>query len=40
MSFIKHFQALEDPRKEINKQHDLLDILFLTAAAIMSGAEG
>lgn len=40
MSFINHFENLEDTRSHINKKHELLDILFLTVVAIMSGAEG
>ena len=40
MSFIDHFQDLEDPRSHINRRHDLLDIVFLTLSAIISGAEG
>ena len=32
--------VLQDPRSHINRRHDLHDILFLTVAAIMSGAEG
>ncbi len=40
MSFISHFESLEDPRSHINKKHDLLDIVFLTVVAIISGAEG
>jgi len=38
MSFIDHFQDLEDPRSHITRRHDLLDIVFLTLSAIMSGA--
>ncbi len=40
MSFLTHFSVINDPRHEINKKHDLLDILFLTASAVMSGAQG
>lgn len=40
MSFLTHFSQFEDPRTHINKKHDLLDILFLTVSAILSGAEG
>lgn len=40
MSFIDHFGELEDTRSHINKKHDLLDIIFLTVSAILSGAEG
>lgn len=40
MAFLDYFDTLEDPRSRINKTHDLLDVLFLTIAAILSGAEG
>jgi len=40
MSFINHFNTLEDTRSHINKKHDLLDVIFLTVVAIISGAEG
>ena len=40
MSFIDHFDNLEDTRSHINKKHELLDIVFLTVVAILSGAEG
>lgn len=40
MAFIEHFNELEDTRSHINKRHDLLDIIFLTIVAILSGAEG
>ena len=40
MSFIDHFGELQDTRSHINKKHDLLDVIFLTVSAILSGAEG
>lgn len=40
MSFVEHFSKLEDPRSHINRKHDLMDILFLSISAVMSGAEG
>jgi len=40
MAFIDYFKELEDPRSHINRSHDLLDVLFLTIAATLSGAEG
>jgi len=40
MSFLEQFQILEDPRSHINRKHDLLDIVFLTISAILSGSEG
>jgi len=40
MSLIEQFSIIEDPRSHINQKHDLLDILFLTVSAVVSGAEG
>ena len=40
MSFLEHFAELPDPRSHINRTYDLLDIVFLTVCAILSGAEG
>jgi DDE_Tnp_1-associated/Transposase DDE domain len=39
-TFIEHFSDLKDPRDDKNKKHQLLDILFLVIAAVISGAEG
>jgi predicted transposase YbfD/YdcC len=38
--FITHFSIIEDPRIERCKKHKLLDILFLTVSAVLSGARG
>ncbi len=40
MSFIDHFGLITDPRKDINVQHDLLDVIFLTITGVVSGCEG
>jgi hypothetical protein len=40
MSFIAHFENLEDSRTDINKHYDLLDMVFLTMSAVLSGAKG
>ncbi|PAJ75538.1 hypothetical protein CJF42_04255 [Pseudoalteromonas sp. NBT06-2] len=40
MSFIVHLEEIEDNRKDINKSYDLVDIIFLTMVAALSGAEG
>ena len=40
MSFLNHFNSIEDTRSHINQKHNLLDIIFLTVVAIVSGAEG
>lgn len=38
--FMAHFTVIEDPRIERCKKHALLDILFLTVSAVLSGAQG
>lgn len=38
--FIDCLEGLEDRRKDINKAYELTDIIFLTMAAVMSGATG
>lgn len=38
--FMTHFSAIDDPRIERCKKHQLIDILFLSVCAVMSGAEG
>lgn len=40
VSFIQYFNALEDGRTDINITYDLLDVVFLTVVALLSGAEG
>lgn len=40
MSLLTHLATIADPRRDINKKHELLDLLFLTVSAVMSGAEG
>ena len=40
MSLLVHLATIDDPRRAINKKHELLDILFLAVSAVMSGAEG
>ncbi|MFH0274922.1 ISAs1 family transposase [Vibrio jasicida] len=39
-SFLQHFEAIEDPRIERCKRHELLDIILLAVSAVLSGAEG
>lgn len=34
------FSTIADPRKDINITYDLLDIIFITLAGVLSGAEG
>jgi hypothetical protein len=39
-SIIEHFTKLTDPRtKEHKKEHKLIDIVFITIAAVICGAE-
>lgn len=40
MSFIEYFTELEDGRTDINIRYELLDVVFLTVTAMLSGAEG
>jgi len=39
-NFITHFSIINDPRIERHKKHQLIDILFLSVCAVLSGAEG
>lgn len=39
-NFITHFSKINDPRIERHKKHQLIDILFLSVCAVLSGAEG
>lgn len=38
--FFEHFSTLPDPRIERCRRHELLDIVFLSVCAVLSGAEG
>ena len=40
MSFLELCENIEDSRTDINKHYDLLDIIFLTMSAVLSGAKG
>lgn len=37
---IEHLTVVEETRFDINRKHDLVDVMFLVINAIMSGAEG
>lgn len=39
-TFIENFSEIEDPRIERCKRHQLIDILFLSVSAVLTGAEG
>ena len=38
--FLDFFSELEDPRIERCRKHELLDIIFLSVCAVLSGADG
>jgi hypothetical protein len=40
MTFLELCENIEDSHTDINKQYDLLDIIFLTMTAVLSGAKG
>lgn len=40
MNIFSYLSAIPDPRKDINVKHNLLDVLFLVLAAVLSGARG
>lgn len=40
MDFFAQLSLIEDSRSSVNRQHDLVDIIFLVMAAIVSGCEG
>ena len=40
MTLFKQLEQITDPRKDINLKHNLVDVVFLTLSAILSGATG
>jgi len=38
--FMSHFNSIPEPRLKRKRQHELLDILFLSISAVLCGAEG
>ncbi len=38
-SILEHFSSLPDPRRDHRKEHKLIDILFITIAAVICGAD-
>ncbi|WP_035274618.1 transposase family protein, partial [Desulfogranum japonicum] len=38
--FVKHFSTLDDPRKDDQIKHNLLDILAIAICATICGADG
>ncbi len=40
MSFLDDFKTIKDDRSNINKEYELIEIIFLSMAAVLSGAKG
>ena len=40
MSLLQRLDNITDPRKDINLKHELVDVIFLTLSAVLSGATG
>ncbi|CAM4044979.1 hypothetical protein Xentx_03570 [Xenorhabdus thuongxuanensis] len=40
MTLIEHLSVVKETRSDINRQYDLVDVIFLVVSAIMAGAEG
>jgi len=40
MMFLEQIESITDQRKDINKEYELADIVFLTMVAVLSGAKG
>ncbi|GGB51870.1 hypothetical protein GCM10011502_26280 [Oceanisphaera marina] len=40
LSLLDHLSVIRDPRQQWKIEHKLADILFLTVAAVIGGAEG
>lgn len=40
MGLFEQLDNIDDPRSDTNKQHNLVDVIFLTLAAVLSGADG
>jgi len=40
MTLFEQLEIIEDPRVDANKDYELIDIIFLTIAAVLSGAKG
>jgi len=39
ISFKEHFEELEDPRRDHNKKHELLDIIVVALCSVICGAK-
>ncbi|WP_448511373.1 transposase family protein, partial [Photorhabdus sp. MH8.4] len=40
MSIFNFISKIEDPRSDINKKHELMDVIFLAFSAVLCGASG
>ncbi|CDG89181.1 Gene, complete cds (fragment) [Xenorhabdus bovienii str. feltiae Florida] len=40
MTLIEHLSVVKETRSDINRQYDMIDVIFLVVSAIMAGAEG
>ncbi|SUI77061.1 Transposase [Shewanella algae] len=40
MTILKQLEQITGPRKDINLKHNLVDVVFLTLSAILSGSTG
>ncbi len=40
MTLIEHLSVVKETRSDINRQYELIDVIFLVVSAIMAGAEG
>lgn len=40
MTLIEHLTLVEETSSDINRKHDLVDVMFLVISAIISGDEG
>ncbi|WP_434927729.1 ISAs1 family transposase [Shewanella sp. HL-SH5] len=40
MTLLKQLEKITSPRKDINLKHNIVDVVFLTLSAILSGGKG
>ncbi|CBJ81263.1 hypothetical protein XBJ1_2137 [Xenorhabdus bovienii SS-2004] len=40
MSIFNFIRKIDDPRSDINKKHELMDVIFLAFSAVLCGASG
>ncbi|NDL11974.1 hypothetical protein GPY37_23945, partial [Photorhabdus kayaii] len=39
-TLIEHLTVVKETRSDINRQYELIDVIFLVISAILAGAEG